>query len=108
MKKLILVLGMVLVCSGCKMPWVNDKYESYHPKISDITVYPGRRTRVEFYTDVEKMWADSKTKKPSVEDLLQTTYELDTVLEARERQIEAYNKWAQEKNKKNGYEIKEF
>lgn len=101
--------AVLLLCAGgCSWPWSAPQYESYHPVIKDLSVYPGMRTREKFYQDYAEFWRRCKTEKPTVEDLLQKAYDLDTVLEAREKQIEAYNKWAAEQNKKNGYSPKEF
>lgn len=107
MKWLSLCLCLVLL-GGCGLPWSNDKYESYHPVIHDLTIYPGMRTRDTFYGDVADFWAEHANEKPDVDELLNLTYDLDTVLEAREAQIKAYNEWARDQNRKNGYAPKEF
>ena len=90
------------------MPWSAPQYESYHPVIKDLSVYPDMRTREKFYEDMAEFWKKAKTVKPPVEELLRKTYDLDTVLEAREAQIGAYNKWAREQNEKNGYQTRDF
>lgn len=88
---------------GCSPPWSAPEYESYHPVIRDLSVYPGMRTRKQFYGDLADFWKEAEEEKPTLEELLKVTYDLDTVLEAREQQIEAYNEWAREQNEKNGY-----
>ena len=95
---------LLLTCiGGCLLTGSTPKYESYHPVIKDLSVYPGMRTRKQFYAESAEFWKKAKIKKPTVDELLQVTFDLDTVREAREKQIEAYNKWASEQNKKNGY-----
>lgn len=97
-----------LCVGGCSWPWSAPQYESYHPVINDLKLYPGRRTRQEFYGDMAKFWAEAQKEQPTAEEVLNRAYDLDTVLEAREAQIKAYNEWAAEQNEKNGYSPKEF
>lgn len=111
MRKFVLALlaAVVLPLGGCELPfWKVDKFQSYHPEIKDISVYPGMRTREMFYSDMAAFWEKCKTEKPTVEDLLDKAYEINTVLEAREEQIEKYNTWAKEQNHASGYEPKDF
>ena len=106
---LVVIAIFSLSCTGgCSLPWSTPTYESYRPVIGDLGVYPGMRTREKFYLDAENFWECAKTTKPPAEDLLQWTYDLDTVLDAREKQIGAYNTWARDQNEKNGYNQKEF
>lgn len=111
LNRLTMVMAAMLILTGtggCLLTGSTPKYESYHPIIHDMSVYPGMRTRQQFYADTAEFWKKAKTKKPTVDALLQKTFDLDTVREAREKQIEAYNKWARERNKKNGYSPRGF
>jgi hypothetical protein len=108
MRKVLVALMLLVTCSGCDLPWGKQRYESYHPEIRDMAIYPGGRTRKVFFKDMAQFWDDAAVRKPSVEEILQRAYDLDTVLSAREAQIKAYNSWASEQNKANGYDIKEF
>lgn len=100
------ILSLVL-CGGCALPFsTKDTFHDYFPVIGEPD-YPGGVTRARFYTNMGEFWKAAKTSKPTAEELLQIVYDLDTVLDRRERQIREYNSWATKQNQENGY-IKEF
>lgn len=100
---------LVLVClcvSGCVITPA-PKYESYHPAIPDLRVYPGFKDRQAFWDAKAKFYAAMREKKQYSQDdtvaLIKQLFDVDTVLESREAQIAEYNKWAQAENEKHGY-----
>lgn len=105
-----LAIFLLLACTGCSLPFFGSTPPAadYHPIIKDLSVYPGMKSRADFYNDLSEFWIKAKDTKPSADELLNKIMDIDTVLEAREAQIEAYNKWAAEHNTKNGYDFQQF
>ena len=104
MKNILLVV--CLFVGGCAFD-AQVKYESYHPAIPDLQVYPGFKTKQQFWDDKAKFYESLKGKQQftsaDTANLLTTLFDLDTLIEAREKQISAYNRWAESQNAEHGY-----
>jgi len=104
MRKILLAAVVCFLLCGC-FPLGKAKYESYHPIIKDLTDYPGGMTREAFWNERSRwlvdMSANGLTEREK--DMLEKLFDSDTVYEAREAQIKAYNEWARAQNQKNGY-----
>ena len=101
-----LLLAVCLLVGGCSFG-SPAKYESYHPQIPDLQVYPGFKSKADYWADKSKFYESLKGKtqftSADTANLLTTLFDMDTLLEAREKQIAAYNKWATAQNTEHGY-----
>lgn len=102
-----LLLVVCLFVGGCAFS-SPPKYESYHPVIPDLQVYPGFKDKKTFWADKAKFYESLKGKQQftaaDASAILTVLFDLDTLIEAREKQIEAYNQWAKAQNTEHGYD----
>ena len=101
----LLLVCCFMVMTGCAFG--PQKYEAYHPQIPDLQVYPGFKSKQQYWADKSKFYESLKGKAQFTPAetlaILTTLFDLDTLVEAREKQIAAYNQWAAAQNVEHGY-----